>query len=89
MPALSPPLSQRKPEFSVSHPFGKELAQVSELVENFGLRDNVHIMDEEEQDLARKGLSRLPAEDYLSEVHELFATFFTAEPSAPSEPVWI
>jgi hypothetical protein len=80
--------SQRRPEMPAAHPFGKELAQVSEIAEEFGIKDRLQIVDEEEQDLIRKGLCRLRAEDYLSEVQSLFATFF-APVKAELQPVWI
>lgn len=86
---LSPrQLSQRKPDVPVAHPFGRELAQVSEIAEEFGVRDKLHAIDEEEQDLIRKGLCRLKAEDYLTEVQSLFSTFFAPE-KAEAQPVWI
>jgi hypothetical protein len=87
-PVMPAHLSHRS-EVPANHPFGKELAQVSELAEDYGGKDRLHIVDEEEQELIRKGLTRLRAEDYLVEVHELFATFFVTEPTAQAQPVWI
>ncbi|KAK9421662.1 hypothetical protein SUNI508_05592 [Seiridium unicorne] len=87
-PAPSRQLSQRRADMPSTHPFGKELAQVSEIAEEFGIKDKLHVVDEEEQDLVRKGLCRLRAEDYLTEVQSLFATFFAPEP-AKVQPVWI
>lgn len=81
-------LSQRKAEMPATHPFGNELAQVSEIAEEFGVKDKLHVIDEEEQDLVRKGLCRFRAEDYLTEVQILFSTFLAPEKTA-AQPVWI
>ncbi|ETS72911.1 hypothetical protein PFICI_15303 [Pestalotiopsis fici W106-1] len=80
--------SHRKPELSTSHPFRSELAQVSMIAEEFGVRDKLHIHDEEAKELVRKGLRLYRAEDYLAEVHSLLATFFVPE-KVESQPVWI
>ncbi|KAI8957701.1 hypothetical protein F5Y11DRAFT_72905 [Daldinia sp. FL1419] len=70
------------------HPFGNELAQVSELAEELGVKDKMQIIDEEEQELLARGLCRFRPEDYLAEVQGLFATFFKPEP-AEIEQAWI
>ncbi|KAI1834071.1 hypothetical protein DTO006G1_7678 [Penicillium roqueforti] len=55
------------------HPFGKELEQVNEVVEDFcGL--NMH--DDEERILYAKGLKKFSVEDYLVEVEELYGSIF-------------
>jgi len=70
------------------HPFGKELEQLNEVVEEFGgvVRDA-----EMEEDLAvmeRLGLARFRATDYLSEIQPLFSKLFeTRYLAAPS--AWI
>ncbi|KAI9811367.1 MAG: hypothetical protein M1827_005527 [Pycnora praestabilis] len=56
-----------------SHPFGKELEQVNELAEEFGVRDSV--MDES-QILQMKGLQKFGAEDYAMEIEGLFGGVF-------------
>lgn len=56
------------------HPFGNELAQVSELAEEFG--GTVHIVDEEERELISRGLYKFDAEDYVNEIYGLFANAF-------------
>jgi hypothetical protein len=59
------------------HPFGNELAQVSELAEEFGIsREKLVVVDEEEQELVSKGLFKFRAEDYMSEIHGLFMSAF-------------
>lgn len=59
-----------KPEV---HPFSKELEQVNEVAEEFG---NLHVMDEEERILFRKGLKKFTVDDYLSEIEELYCSIF-------------
>jgi hypothetical protein len=49
-----------------THPFGKELEQVNELAEEFGLGGEV--THEEEMILQRKGLLRFDASDYMAEI---------------------
>jgi len=59
------------------HPFFKELAQVSELAEEFGIsREKMAVVDEEEQELVSRGLFKFRAEDYISEIHGLFMSAF-------------
>ncbi|KAI1096074.1 hypothetical protein F5B19DRAFT_217908 [Rostrohypoxylon terebratum] len=96
MPAVPPMVISPPParpnfrrDYSESlHPFGKELAQVSELAEELGVKDKLQEIDEEEQELISRGLCRFRPEDYLAEVQGLFATFFKPEPAAMT-PVWI
>lgn len=49
-----------------SHPFGKELAQVNEVAEEFGLLGATLL--EEEKQLLSKGLMKFGVEDYLDEI---------------------
>lgn len=88
-PAMSPPRSQRKDYYSESqHPFGNELAQVSEIAEEYGVKEQVvNVASAEEQEMRAKGLLKLPADEYLSEVRELFAAFFG--PPRPVAAAWI
>ncbi|KAI8274528.1 hypothetical protein K4K59_010472 [Colletotrichum sp. SAR11_240] len=65
-----------------SHPFGRELAQVTEIAEEFGIKDRV--MDEEERVLKAQGLCKFAAEEYLSEVQSLFNSFFHDKPASHS-----
>jgi hypothetical protein len=57
-----------------SHPFGKELEQVNEVAEDFGVTDGV--LNEEEQILRRKGLRKFAVGDYLTEIENLFGGVF-------------
>jgi len=75
-----------------SNPFGLELAKVSELAEEYGGgRDNVAIVDPEEQDLISRGLFKFCAEDYMNEIHSCFLEAFGERRMAPisSAAVWI
>ncbi|KAI1127906.1 hypothetical protein F5Y10DRAFT_185768 [Nemania abortiva] len=94
-PTLAMP-SSPKPRFrrptdahEPQHPFGQELAKVSELAEELGVKDKLQDFDDEEGQLMAKGLRKFKAEDYLAEIHELLSSFMVPEPTAPSQPVWI
>ncbi|KXJ95940.1 hypothetical protein Micbo1qcDRAFT_29982 [Microdochium bolleyi] len=73
----------------LTHPFGQELAQVSEIAEEFGIREKIQITDEEEKELSAKGLFKFQAEDYINEVQSIFTNFFDPEPKSASGPIWI
>jgi hypothetical protein len=92
----SPPVTRSNPNLRKTaersdphHPFGQELAQVSEIAEHYGVKATVDIMEQEEQDLVSRGLCRLRAEDYLAEIHDLFSTFFQPPLVESQQPVWI
>jgi hypothetical protein len=72
-PHISAPIEAMAPQ---SHPFGNELAQVSELAEEYGGQVRMDHIDEEEQDLLRRGLYKFRAEDYMSEIQGLFVAAF-------------
>lgn len=55
------------------HPFGSELAQVTELAEEYGVREKMQVIDEEEQELLSRGLCKFSAQDYADEIRGLFA----------------
>ncbi|KAI1780128.1 hypothetical protein F4818DRAFT_166840 [Hypoxylon cercidicola] len=93
MPTILTPPPPARPTFrrdysDTQHPFGNELAQVSELAEELGVKEKMQVIDEEEQQLISEGLCRFRPEDYLAEVQGLFTTFFKPEP-AGTAPVWI
>lgn len=76
-----------------SHPFGQELAQVTELAEEYAsaAADKKRpAASKEEQELNDLGLKKFSPEDYISEIQGLFATFFneTRHARAPA-PQWI
>ncbi|KAI1326190.1 hypothetical protein F5Y16DRAFT_235140 [Xylariaceae sp. FL0255] len=86
-----PPPRFRRPTLDTpesQHPFGHELAKVSELAEELGMKDELLNHREEEQALLKKGLCKFMAEDYLSEIQGLLADFLTPDHNS-SEPVWI
>jgi len=75
-------------EIVVQHPFGSELAQVSELAEQFGIsKEKLAVVDEEEQELVSRGLFKFCAEDYLSEINGLFQAAFAD--ARPAMSMWI
>lgn len=57
------------PVTASSHPFGRELEQVNELAEEFGVVNSVLV--EEEQILRRRGLRKFGVDDYLREIEGL------------------
>jgi hypothetical protein len=72
-----------------SHPFGKELAQVSELAEEFGIsKEKLAVVDEEEKELASRGLFKFRAEDYISEIQGLFTSAF-GDSRPAMQSMWI
>ncbi|KAI0199167.1 hypothetical protein F4808DRAFT_462154 [Astrocystis sublimbata] len=71
------------------HPFGHELAKVSELAEELGVKDKLQVVDEEEDHLATKGLFKFQAQDYLNEIDDLLSSFMKPEPMAHQQAVWI
>ena len=68
-----------------SHPFGKELEQVNEVAESFGLADQ--LLDEEERTMMQKGLHKFAAQDYINEIEGLFGGIF--EDRLHPTQVWI
>lgn len=97
MGSTAPPVSHKK-DYPETHPFGHELAKVSELVEEFGKEEVLieeptptssnPIFAEEERELIRQGLKKYSAESYISDIQGLMSTFF-AESSRPMAAVWI
>ncbi|KAK7751825.1 hypothetical protein SLS62_006126 [Diatrype stigma] len=87
--ARSSPSYRRAAERSDSHPFGPELSQLTEIAEDYGVKEKLNVVDEEEQELISRGLCRIRPEDYLSDIQELFATFFRPESTQAQAPVWI
>jgi len=84
---FNPPMEM--PEAAAEHPFGNELAQVSELAEEYmqsGIQTGV--IDEEEQFLLQRGLFKFDAQDYMDEIQGLFTSVF-APTQAPLRTMWI
>jgi len=68
------------------HPFGKELAQVNEVAEEFGATST--LLDEEEQELLNKGLKKFDVSDYLDEIAGLYGGVFEGHLGSLARP-WI
>jgi hypothetical protein len=70
---------------AAEHPFGNELAQVSELAEEFGSskEQKAPILDPEEKELKSLGLIKFAADDYMNELQGLFITAFGELPEQP------
>lgn len=93
-----PPIRTARSSFSMfnpnpevsEHPFGNELAQVSELAEEYSSsQEKLMIVDEEEQELVASGLFKFRAEDYMSELQGLFSNIFGEKPQMSSPAMWI
>lgn len=71
----SSPAIKTTPEFAQSepHPFGKELAQVNEVVEEFG---GIPLFEEEEMILSQKGLKKFSVHEYIMEIEDLYGSIF-------------
>lgn len=69
-----------------SHPFVKELAQVNEVAEEFGLVSTNLV--KEEQDLISRGLRKFCVEDYIEEIQGLYGGVFEGKLGPMANP-WI
>lgn len=69
-----------------NHPFGRELAQVNEIAEEFGA--TARLLDEEEQEIMSKGLCKFGVEDYLDEIAGLYGGIFEDKLGSMAKP-WI
>jgi len=78
--------SSRQAHGSAEHPFRKELAQVNEVAEEFGVASSV--LEEEEQEMRRKGLKKFGAQDYLDEIAELWGGIFEDQLGPLAKP-WL
>lgn len=84
-PLPSPPKVQyhHRKDYSESHPFGQELAQVTELAEEFSGREKLSTVDE----LSGTGLFQFSAEEYISEIQGLISDFLGD--ARPTAALWI
>ncbi|KAL7791022.1 hypothetical protein V8C37DRAFT_166500 [Trichoderma ceciliae] len=75
-----------------SNPFGPELAQVTELAEEYSSGSQLELVDEDTEYIRTNGLVKLRPDDYLSMIQGLSSLFFS-EPSHPAPkaaaPLWI
>lgn len=73
-----------------SHPFGQELAQVTELAEEYRSGANTKQDEEDNMYIKAKGLVKFTADDYLNDVQSLLTSFFPeVKHSKPAAPLWI
>jgi len=64
------------PETLDPHPFGLELAKVTEIAEEYGVQGDMQVIDEEEQELLSRGYRKFCADDYMNEIQGLFVDAF-------------
>ncbi|KAK7426376.1 hypothetical protein QQZ08_007131 [Neonectria magnoliae] len=90
-PVPSPPPRQfQQRAIKESHPFGHELAQVTELAEEYGGRTHTKIDEEDHLYMKANGLAMFSADDYMSDVQNLLTSFFPeASHAKPAAPLWI
>ncbi|KZF26033.1 hypothetical protein L228DRAFT_3496 [Xylona heveae TC161] len=67
-----------------NNPFSRELEQVNEVAEEFGVRDSV--VDEDARIFQQKGLCKYAAEEYMFEIGGLYGGVFDDKAMAPA---WI
>ncbi|KAG8674502.1 hypothetical protein FPOAC2_00528 [Fusarium poae] len=85
-----PPPSFQQRALKDSHPFGHELAQVTELAEEYSARPLSKEEEEDHRYIKSKGLNQFSAEDYLGDVQNLLFSFFPEVSHAkPTTPQWI
>lgn len=83
-------LQSDTPEQSEQHPFGNELAKVSEIAEDYGIsNETLTVVDKEEQELLSRGLFKFRAEDYMSEIQGFFQSTFNDPRPAMQSSMWI
>ncbi|EKJ77801.1 hypothetical protein NXS19_000547 [Fusarium pseudograminearum] len=88
--APAPPPSFQQRALKDSHPFGHELAQVTELAEEYSARPLSKEEEEDNRYIKSKGLNKFSAEDYLGDVQNLIFSFFPEVSHAkPTTPQWI
>ena len=68
-----------------NHPFGKELAQVNEVAEDF--RGVSAMLDEEEELLLSRGYNKFGVDDYINEIQGLYGGVFEGRLGSASQ--WI
>ncbi|KIV87649.1 hypothetical protein PV11_03181 [Exophiala sideris] len=69
-----------------NHPFGRELAQVNEVAEEFGA--TARLLEEEEQEILSKGYHKFDVEEYLDEIAGLYGGIFEDQLGSIAKP-WI
>ncbi len=69
-PAVRTSMEIFSPALNSDHPFGKELAKVNEVAEEFGAISS--LMVEEEEEILSKGLCKFSVDDYINEIVGLY-----------------
>ncbi|CAM1506997.1 Fc.00g066380.m01.CDS01 [Cosmosporella sp. VM-42] len=88
----APPTSFQQRSYTKEfNPFGQELAQVTELAEEYGAKSNSKMEEEDGDYMKSHSLAKFTADDYLSEISDIFTNFFndaTTHVRTPA-PLWI
>ena len=72
------------------HPFGKELAQVTEIAEEYGLTERMAIVAPEEQELISQGYHKFSAEEYIAAIRPYYKAAFGEPKAKPvTSSMWI
>ncbi|KAJ4421411.1 hypothetical protein N0V82_003792 [Gnomoniopsis sp. IMI 355080] len=86
-------LPQHKESLEIKEPFGQELAQVTELAEEYANSAAVktrRIDIQEERELSDRGLQKFSPEEYIADISSLLSSFFGEAGHAKSAaPQWI
>jgi len=78
----------RKELSQAQHPFGPELAQVSEIAEEYGVKEKLNGLSIDEQEMEAKKLLKFSADQYSTLLRPLLDSFFgEAKPMATT--MWI
>ncbi|KAL4884374.1 hypothetical protein BJY04DRAFT_7473 [Aspergillus karnatakaensis] len=86
-PTSNPPARPAYDNYNAEpHPFGKELEQVNEVVEEFG---GAPLFDEEERLLHSKGLKKYSVDDYLVEIEDLYGSIFNDRLGPIASTAWL
>ena len=68
------------------HPFGRELAKVSEVAEDFGAASS--FMVDEEQEILNKGLFKFSVDDYINEIAGMYGGVYEGQLGPMANP-WV
>ncbi|KAK5990591.1 hypothetical protein PT974_08860 [Cladobotryum mycophilum] len=82
-------LSNLEESIKEAHPFGPELAQVTELAEEYCSSGGLDSVDEDAEYLESRGLAKLSADDYLGAIHGVSSYFFPETAHLKPAPLWI
>lgn len=90
IPSPAPPASFQQRILKESHPFGQELAQVTELAEEYSNKATSKDDEEDVKYIKSNSLKKFSAEDYLGEINNLLSSFLPElTHTKPSATVWI